>query len=130
MGRLLTTAQVCEKLSISRRHLQTLRSRGLFRTIRVSERSLRFDEDDLDAYLRGVPSAAPAPAPSVRPVERTFADLQPDYAWLASHGSEYAGHWVALSQGRLVASSTTLSELRASLATQRLPSPPLVHRCE
>ncbi|MEW6282623.1 MAG: helix-turn-helix domain-containing protein, partial [Candidatus Eremiobacterota bacterium] len=52
LGRLLTTRQVCERLSISRRHLLTLRKRGLFRTIRVSERSLRFDEEDIDAYLK------------------------------------------------------------------------------
>lgn len=133
MGRLLTTAQVCEKLSISRRHLQTLRKRGVFRTIRISPRSLRFDEDDIDAYIRkgGLETERVQPvipAPRIRRVTGNGPDRHKDYEWLDRHGPDYPGEWVALADGRLLAHARSLSDLQAHLSELELADVPLVHQ--
>ena len=55
-------------------------------------------------------------------------DRQKDYAWLRDHGREYAGHWLALDDGRLFAVAATLRDTRAKVKALRLSRPPLLHQ--
>lgn len=64
--------------------------------------------------------------PRVTPVARTDRDRTPEYRWLREHGPEYRGQWVAVLGDRLMACAPSFRELRARLAAQTLPYPPLV----
>jgi hypothetical protein len=45
--------------------------------------------------------------------------LRADRQWLQANRSRYAGRWIALKQGRLLAAGETVSELRAKLGDLR-----------
>lgn len=49
---LLTYSEVAERLNVSTRHVRTFVAEGRLRPIHLSSRCVRFDPDDLDAFLR------------------------------------------------------------------------------
>lgn len=53
-------------------------------------------------------------APAVSKIssnEELDSDPMPDVSWIRQHGSEYYGQWVALLEGKLLASSSSLDEV-------------------
>ncbi len=53
-----------------------------------------------------------------------------EYAWLALHGKEHVGKWVAIHGDSLIASADTLKELRMAISHLALATPPLLHYIE
>lgn len=65
--------------------------------------------------------------PIVKIRKKQDVDRQKDYDWLRDHAREYAGQWVALHDGRLLAASATLRDLSEKVKALRLSHPPLFH---
>ena len=61
---------------------------------------------------------------------RRSANRSADYAWLSRHAHDYAGQWVAVLGGSLIAAEPTLQTLRQRLSELSLPSAPLLHHVE
>jgi len=56
-------------------------------------------------------------------------DLQKNYDWLKTNALDYAGQWVALDSGQLVAQANTLKELLSQITVKRdLSNRPLIHK--
>lgn len=66
--------------------------------------------------------------PIAKQSKKQDIDRQKDYAWLRDHGREYAGQWLALEDGRLVAVAATLHDLRAKVKALCLNHSPLLHQ--
>ncbi len=66
--------------------------------------------------------------PEVAPLAFVDSDRSDELKWIANHGKDYRGEWVAVLGDELVAHAKTLKALRAAL--QNLPEngTPLVHR--
>lgn len=67
-------------------------------------------------------------APVVRASEHRDVERIGEYEWLRRHADEYRGQWVALAGDRLLASASTLRELRVRLLVETAERPPLIHR--
>jgi hypothetical protein len=67
--------------------------------------------------------------PKVRAVpRRSDYDPLPDYAWLREHGHEYAGSWLAVYKGRLVAADPDLKRVMEIADAEVGPSNALLAR--
>ena len=66
--------------------------------------------------------------PEVTRVDLKDQDRTEELQWIATHGKEYRGQWIAVLGDKLVAHASSLKELRAAL--QKLPDngTPLIHR--
>ena len=65
--------------------------------------------------------------PVVKVRQKQDVDRQKDYDWLRDHAREYAGQWVALHEGQLLAASATLRDISEKVKALRLSHPPLLH---
>ncbi len=65
--------------------------------------------------------------PVVKARQKQDIDRQKDYDWLRDHAREYAGQWVALHEGQLLAASATLRDISEKVKALRLSHPPLLH---
>lgn len=54
-------------------------------------------------------------------------DRTPELEWLAAHGREYRGQWVALAEDRLLAHSQVLDEVLSAVKTTKPSRRPLLH---
>jgi prophage regulatory protein len=73
MGRLLTLDELNERkgISYSRSQLWKLERAGKFpRRVPLGIKSVRWDEDEIDAYIDAKKAARPAPPPPPRPFRR------------------------------------------------------------
>ena len=61
---------------------------------------------------------------------RRSANRAADYEWLTRHAHDYAGQWLAVLDGSLVAAEPSLKALRRRLSGLSLPSAPLLHHVE
>jgi hypothetical protein len=68
--------------------------------------------------------------PAVKPVDRRDFDRRQEYEWLRAQGARFRGSWVALDGDRLLASASTLGELRRILREIAPPRAPLLHRID
>ena len=68
--------------------------------------------------------------PVVKRVQRRDVDRTREYEWLETDGHKYRGRWVALDGDRLLASASSLRELREELKTVAFTHPPLLHRVD
>lgn len=77
-----------------------------------------------DALLRLMHLLQP---PMIRAVNTRGRDTRSDAAWIQSHLHDYAGQWVALADGQLVASSANLKDLLSKVRSLGVEMP-LVHK--
>jgi len=66
--------------------------------------------------------------PKTTKVEKRDVDRTEEFQWLARHGHEYQGRWVAVQGKELVADAASLRELRRALGNREFEIPPLIHR--
>jgi excisionase family DNA binding protein len=66
-GRLLTVAEACAELRVSRPTLSELRRSGRIQTVRVGSRGIRVPVTELDRYI----AAAGAESDNLAPAKRT-----------------------------------------------------------
>jgi len=74
--RLLTTAEVAERLCVSKRTVYRLANLGQIPAVRMSKRLIRFDPDRVEKWIRESPRRPrprrrPRPKPEHRPPEST-----------------------------------------------------------
>lgn len=65
--------------------------------------------------------------PIVKRVEKHEIDRHHEYKWLETESHKYAGRWVALDGGQLLAEAESLRGLRKQLQMTRHARPPLIH---
>lgn len=70
------------------------------------------------------------PPPAVRKVPRRGGDRDAEFRWLRQNAAAYKGRWVAILQGRLLASAASLKDLRRQLEALRPEVQPLIHKVE
>jgi hypothetical protein len=68
--------------------------------------------------------------PKTTKIHKQDADRTEEFRWLAEHGDDYRGRWVAVRGKDLVACAESLKELREMLRDREFEIPPLVHRIE
>lgn len=66
--------------------------------------------------------------PKAQPADDCGADSSDDYDWLARHGHDYIGSWVALLRGQLVAHAPRLDALLRELDSRSLRTQALIHK--
>ena len=66
------------------------------------------------------------PAKFLRFTDELEPDRTPEYQWLATHGKNYRGQWVALAEDRLLAHSAEIREVDSALKTMALSRRPLM----
>ena len=66
--------------------------------------------------------------PEVTCIELNDVDRTAELRWIASHGKEYRGEWIAVLGNQLVAHTCSLTELRETLRKRPGNGTPLVHR--
>jgi hypothetical protein len=57
-------------------------------------------------------------------------DRTPEFDWLAAHGKDYRGQWVALAEDRLLAHSEDIREVDSALKAITLTRRPLLYYIE
>jgi len=89
-------------------------------------------EDDVLASSPGTGDMKQATASRVKRSSKKDVDRSPEFRWLAAHGEEYRGQWVAISGDQLVAHSDSLKALLEDLKTRTFVRKPLLHKlvCE
>jgi hypothetical protein len=69
--------------------------------------------------------------PKVRRVPERDVDRSPEFRWLAEHGPDYRGQWVALVGEELLGSASSIEGLLATLeGWQTMGRKPLLHRID
>lgn len=68
--------------------------------------------------------------PRVSPSDTIERERCVEYGWLAQHGGDFSGEWVALDGERVLAHGHSLKEVLAAVKAMRLDRMPLVHRVE
>lgn len=68
--------------------------------------------------------------PVIKRVEKKDIDRSREYEWIRTESRKYRGKWVALQGESLVATATTLRELRQRLQTQPPAQTPFIHRID
>ena len=81
-----------------------------------------------EPHLRKVRRVLNPPQTSIS--NRRSANRAADYEWLTRHAHDYAGQWLAVLGGSLVAAKPSLKALRQYLSGLSLPSAPLLHHVE
>jgi len=66
--------------------------------------------------------------PTVRLSARRGTDRTQAYEWLRQHGHEHRGQWVAVGDSGLIASASTLNDLREQLRALAPAKEPLIHK--
>jgi hypothetical protein len=66
------------------------------------------------------------PAKFLRFTDELEPDRTPELQWLATHGKDYRGQWVALAEDRLLAHSTEIREVDSAVKTMILSRRPLM----
>jgi excisionase family DNA binding protein len=113
----MTTQEAADYLKVSRAYLVKVIDRGDLpsRLIgahrRVKVKDLLQYEQSLNERKRGR-----AVAPPVK-----MRDMTKDMKWLAEHRGEYAGKWVAIYEGRLIAACDTAAEAHEAKARAGYP---------
>ncbi len=82
--------------------------------------------DDENPELQGL-RAVLAP-PQVTSIQLHDADRTEELDWIARHGKEYRGEWIAVRGDTLVAHAHSLKKLREALQTLPDDRKPLIHR--
>lgn len=89
--------------------LRTLIETNAIPEARALVRELAVRWPDVPTIRRYQDALAP---PEVQTVPRMGDyDPRPDYAWLRQHGHEYAGSWLAIYEGRLIAANPDLQHV-------------------
>lgn len=84
------------------------------RALAAAAHRLHPDDPDLARYWRVL---APPVATAVTQPNRP--DIRADFDWLRSHRDEYAGRWVALRDGQLLAAAESVDSLIAQVGDVR-----------
>lgn len=79
------------------------------------------------ALLRLQTALAP---PKIKKSAATDADRSREYRWLARHGAQFRGKWVAVDGDDLLAEALSLKELRQKLQCFPVAKPPLIYRVD
>jgi hypothetical protein len=66
--------------------------------------------------------------PTTKTSQKRDIDRAQDYQWIRNYAQDYRGKWVALDNGRLLATASSLRELLDCVKALHLESPPLVHQ--
>lgn len=66
--------------------------------------------------------------PTSKTSQKRDIDRTQDYKWIRNYAQDYRGKWVALDNGRLLATASSLRELLDCVKALRLEYPPLVHQ--
>jgi excisionase family DNA binding protein len=113
----MTTQEAADYLKVSRAYLVKVIDRGDLpsRLVgshrRVKVKDLLQYEQLLNERKRGRVVAPPV----------KMRDMSKDMKWLADHRSEYAGKWVAIYEGRLIAACDTAAEAHRAKDKAGLP---------
>ena len=112
----LSPEQVAEQLQVTTPTVYRWLRTGKLGGEKVSHKAWRISNRDLEAFVS--PSPRPAPLLRTRSMEQE---------WLRRHGPEYAGHWVALQGGNLIADGTSARGVLHVAQKQGFAQPLIVH---
>jgi hypothetical protein len=82
------------------------------------------EQEQLRAILndQSIDSLRPTPSKRVPPITAKI-DYSNELQWLAQHGQEYAGEWVAIDGNRLIAHGRNAREVFAAARSSGVPLP-------